>query len=197
MSEKLRYVPIREQSDLKESGVNAVGCVVAVVNREGQVYVVDEVEKGIGRNLLTETRKEGEFIMDNVRGALVEEMGVKTEDFRDFWYVPGVSYLGRVPFPKQGLNVQADVVLVAYTGTKNLFSSRNEVKGEGFMNLGQLQVDSKLREETLPALELINQSGAIPQLFQSLDEVSLEVFNGHTAEQYYNERLQKHDLVAK
>lgn len=152
-----KYYPIHNVSDLEKTGLDGVGCVVAVINRQGQAYIVREPpDKGSGLNVVTEKRRQGESIMDNVRGALVEEMGLTGEDLKDFWYFPGrISLVGGAPFPHNGLNVHADVVVIYYSGDKESFASRNEVEGIGFMDLVALYVDEKFREASKPALRLI------------------------------------------
>ncbi|MBI3956081.1 hypothetical protein HY339_02400 [Candidatus Gottesmanbacteria bacterium] len=121
------------------------------------VYVVREpADKGSGLNLVTEKRRVGEFIAGNVRGALVEEMGLQRHDLEHFWYFPGrISLVGGAPFPHNGSKVHADVVVLYYSGDRKVFLSRNEVTGIGFMDPVNLLHDPDLRPATFPALNLI------------------------------------------
>lgn len=142
---------IKTFSELAKAGLNGVGVVVFVMNREGRVYMVEERLKRCGCGPPSETRKVGEPVIDNVRAVLVEEVGIGTGDMRGFYLVPGVSCLGRVPFPKEGKRVLADVVAVAYMGEMEGFDSRNEVSGLGFMELDGLS--GAVRTAAHPALE--------------------------------------------
>jgi len=162
MPEILRYKPIASRQSLEEEKVQGVGAIVLIVNRHGQVYVIDEVEKKSGLGPPAEKRKKGEFMAENARAALLEEVGVSPDDFEDFKYLPGGSYLGRVLSSlDNGDLIFADVVLLYYSGNKEIFRSRNEVRGFGFVNPSLLVKYSDLRKAIRPALELILENRTI------------------------------------
>jgi hypothetical protein len=194
--QELGYLPVRGVGDLERQKLTAVGCVVVVVNNEGKVYVVEEKDKSLGLNVLTETRKQGEFIADNVRGALVEEMGVSNEDKENFLGADGrVSYLGRVGFEKNGGMAAADVCLVFYGGEKRWFRSRNEVEGINFWDLETL-LSSNLRPAVKPALEFVQEKSGIAKLLATInsgygEEIFPTEFN---VEVEFLERLERDDL---
>jgi hypothetical protein len=192
MIETLAYRPIRNKQELKSTGNTAVGCVVVVVNRLGQVLTVREKEKG-GLNVLTETRKEEEYVWDNVIGALIEEGGVDTDDFDRFGYVRGESYVGRVGFDKKGGQALADVVVVTYDGDGKSFHPRNEVDVVGFRGIDKLINDPGLRIAVRPALELVRDSGVLDGIWMKKEQDP--IFNGGTAEQYYGSRILLNDLA--
>lgn len=193
--EKIPYSPIKTIAELQERGLDGVGCVVGVVNQQGWIYVINEVSKGLGLNLPSEKRREGEFIFDNVAGALVEEMGVEAADLGEFEYVRGMSYVGRAWFPHGGLRVHGDVVLLYYTGERQVFGSRNEVEGRGFMDPVVLAERDDLRRAVLPGLELLNQKGVIPRLLAAIQDGEGElIFDSLNPEVFLQEREMKSDL---
>ena len=138
-------------------------------------------------------------LADTVRGALVEELGAKNEDLHEFRYVPGSSYQGRYLFPKNGHQVHADIVVIAYTGEEKVFTSRNEVVGKGFEELESLQSNPEnLRNGILPALQIISQDSFIPQFLEEIQNnrgKSVFLDPDKTAQQYFKERSEKSDLV--
>jgi len=171
MPDKLRYRPIIGRQDLEKEKVQGVGAVVLIVNFLGQVYVVEEVEKESGLGPPAEKRKKDELMADNVRAALLEEVGISPDDFEDFKYLPGGSYLGRVLSSLDNNDlILADVVLLYYSGNKEIFSSRNEVRGYGFVNPFLLVEHLDLREAIRPALELVLENKTIDD-FKSLVEL--------------------------
>ena len=133
-AEAFSYQPTPDIISLKESGIDGVGVVMAVVDSKGHLYVVNEGDKQCGVGLVCEKRREGEFIWQNMQGAMVEEMGVEVGDLEQFWWVEGRSYMGRQKFDVPGRDVRADVVLVYYSGDREVFPSRNEVTGVGFVS---------------------------------------------------------------
>lgn len=165
--EREKYWP---EKNLSAEGVNKVGVVVFVVNPKGEIWTVREVAKPNHQGevgVLCETRKPGEKIWANTQGALIEEMGVEKKDRGNFLYVDGISYLGRVRFPESKQTIHADVVLILYSGEKEVFSSRNEVSSNGWMKPEELANHPNLRSGVKPALELVLETGAILTLLVS------------------------------
>lgn len=195
---RVPYVQIGQTHE--RVGLDGIGCIIGIVNSQGMLYVVEETnpEKGIGAvNLITEKRRFGESIQDNVQGALVEEVGVTQADLPHFWYVPGrISYVGSTWFPHHDLRVRADVVLLYYAGERKVFGSRNEVRGSGFVRPEALLNLSTIRRATIPALALIHESGNIEKLLTAAKvgikkPVFSERFN---PEAFFHERALKPDL---
>lgn len=205
-TERIKYRRVRtveELQALKRQGVDidGVGCIIGVV-KGSQLYAVDEVVKGRGVGLLGEERREGELPLDNVRGALVEEMGVGPEDFGNFHYVPGKkgSYLGRVLIEEDGRRGHVDVILIRYTGKREVFQSANEVKGLGFVNPTLLRRSRDFRQSMLPAMRLITQEGRLRDFIDEAEKrKTLCVFDGVDVETFdrevfIRERLELPDL---
>jgi len=194
------YTPLHTYKDLERKEIAGIGVLLLVINDAGNIYIVEEKNPTKeGYNIIAETSKYGEFMADTVRGALTEEVGVDDQDFRDFQYVPQQSYQGRLLFPKNGQQLHADIVVIAYTGNKKKFNSRNEVKGVGFKSLREILDDSdQLRPGILPALQLVSQNNTIPKIMESIKNGRAKlVFIDErlTADLYFNQRQQKPDLL--
>jgi len=192
--ERIKYrkvTSVEELQALKEQGVDidGVGCIIGVMKRN-KIYAVDEVAKHKGTGIIGEKRRQGELVIDNVVGALVEEMGIEAGDFGDFYYVPGKrgSYLGRVLIEEDGKCGHVDVVLVHYAGRREIFRSANEVRGVGFVNPELLQEYKNFRRSMLPAMRLINQEGRIRDFNQAAEKrETLCIFDGVDVETFNRE----------
>lgn len=165
-SERIHYTPVKDIKSLKEKEFSGVGCTVVVVNQDGKIFVGLEKDKGNEVNVLTETRKEGEFIWQNVLRALVEEMGVEKEDLKHFYYAPRLSYCGRFNFPQIGEQLVSDLVVIYYDGNNNQFHSRNEIEPLGFRNIQEVMRESRLRRGIVLALNYLQENRTIEGLLE-------------------------------
>lgn len=109
MNERLlEYIPVETIGDLEQKELEAVGCVVCLLDSDGNIYVVEESDKQSGLGPPCETRKEREYILDNAGAALLEEVGLETPDLQNVLWIPGKSYLGRVPFGSDQVHADGD-----------------------------------------------------------------------------------------
>jgi len=185
---------------LKKWELNGLGCVIVVINTKGEIFAVKELQKGGVSNLISETRREGESIWQNVVGGLIEEIGIEDYDKPYFNWIEGRSYLGRVEFPKPNLKVHADVVCILYTGDKTCFNPRQEVKDEveplGFFSIQEIVNLPNFRVSTRPSLEMLTRSGLLESIIEQLDELPLrQLLNGIPTEAVFLERQKHADLI--
>jgi len=171
---KKRYIPLNR---LEQEKVDKVGVILLVFSTQNHnVWVIEErkTKKSTGKvsgqiGVPAETRKQEEFICDNVRGALVEEMGIDENHpaRKDFYYIDGMSYQGRYKPEVTGKEVHGDVVALLYDGDPNItfwpqageFGS-NEVAPVGWMKLEDLQRNKKLRAGLQPPIwAIVNNDG--------------------------------------